>query len=70
MENSQMDAKTPMLRQQQQTNPNVVTMPSTVRMTHPDRSIPELIWAWLMENLLLVLTIFEFASMFVLIVEI
>lgn len=57
MENSQMDAKTPMLRgtTNQQQNPHA--MPTTVRMTHPERTIPEKIWAWLVENLLLVLTI-------------
>lgn len=56
MENSQMDAKTPMLRGTGQ-SPHAVTMPTTVRMTHPDRTIIETIWAWLVENLLLVLTI-------------
>lgn len=52
-----MDAKTPMLRGQQSTQPHNITMPSTIRMTHPERSILEKIWAWLVENLLLVLTI-------------
>ncbi|KPM04271.1 excitatory amino acid transporter 2-like protein [Sarcoptes scabiei] len=57
MTNNQMDAKTPMLRGQQSTQPHNITMPSTIRMTHPERSILEKIWAWLVENLLLVLTI-------------
>ncbi|KAH7644329.1 excitatory amino acid transporter 2-like protein [Dermatophagoides farinae] len=54
-----MDAKTPMLRSNQtkphQTNPT--TMPTTVRMTHPERTLVEKIWGWFAENLLLVLTI-------------
>lgn len=54
-----MDAKTPMLHGA----PNVtsgqhsITVPTTVRLTQPERSSVENAWAWFMENLLLVLTI-------------
>lgn len=56
-----MDAKTPMLRGTGPTG-NVsgqhsITVPTTVRLTQPDRSALESVWDWLVENMLLVLTI-------------
>ena len=62
MEDSQMDAKTPMLRG---TGPvgNVtsgqhsITVPTTVRLTQPNKTGPEKVWGLLVDNLLLVLTI-------------
>ncbi|KAI2808631.1 hypothetical protein RDWZM_005873 [Blomia tropicalis] len=65
MEDSQMDAKTPMLRGGGGGQPagNVssgqhsITVPTTVRLTQPDRSGVQAIIGWLCDNMLLVLTI-------------
>lgn len=59
LENSKMDAKTPMLRGAQgASGQHSITVPTTVRLTAPPEATgAAAIWAWLMENLLLVLTI-------------
>lgn len=61
MEDREMDAKTPMLRgpgatQNVTSGQHSITVPTTVRLTQQDQSLPQKIWSWLMENMLLVLT--------------
>lgn len=59
MEDSQMDAKTPMLRGTAPSSNTAVQspVPITVRLTPPEMTWTQKVWGWLLQNLLLVLTI-------------
>lgn len=56
-----MECKTPMLRGNAP-GQHSITVPTTVRLTQPDRTGAQKVWAWLAENALLVLTILSVIS--------